>query len=343
MGSLIAAPILGFLSDKLGRWPVMVSGLVIFISGTTICIYAPSLSCFLTGRFFQGFGAIVAPVVGWAIIQDIYSIDEADKIMSWVGSVLSAGPFFAPGLGGYIHVFFGWQGNFIFIFLMTAITLILIALLYPKGEKIKRAEKTSFLKTLKMYVRIITDKTFLYYISLFAFLACGEWCYLTLAPFYFENSLMLSPDSLGLYLSGSASMFILGTLLTPFFLNRLGLNKTLKLGIILTLIGSGTLLGISFLASTNVLFIVMAVGLYFLGTAVIWGPSSSRALQRFEDIRGAASGVRILILTSTFAIGGFIGTFLDDSSIIPLSFFLLTMAIACWIVLQGVVKLEVRE
>lgn len=343
VGSLLAAPILGILSDNLGKRPVLLAGLILFLVGTIMCIYAPSLPFFLTGRFIQGFGAIVSPVIGWAIIQDLYSKDEGAKIMSWMGSVISAGPFFAPGLGGYIHVAFGWQGNFVLIFLISALTLILMLFFYPKQKRLKRQEKVSFIKTGEMYMRIIKDKPFLYYISLFSFLTCGEWCYLTLAPFYFENSLILSPDIFGLYLSGSASFFILGTFLSPFLLNRLGINNTLKFGVILTLIGSSILLGVSFLSPHHILLIVLPIGLYFLGTAIIWGPSSSRALQRFEDLRGTASGVRALVVTSSVTLGGFIGSFLNDSSIIPLSFFLLTMALVCWIVLQKVVTLESQK
>ena len=339
-GSLLGAPTLGILSDHFGRRPVMLWGIGLFLFGTALCIYSSTLPIFLSARFIQGFGAIVSPVVGWAIIQDLYPADESAKIMSWMGSIVSVAPLVAPGLGGYIHIAFGWQGNFFLIFLFAAMTLILMFFLKPKTEVRSKKEKLSPLTTFKTYARIIMDKSFLFYVSFFALLTCGEWCYLTLIPFYFENSLHLSPNIFGLYLSASASFYILGTLLTPMILNWLGIRKTIAVGIGLALGGSSGLLCISFLAPTFPHLIVIAVGLYFMGTAVIWGPCTSRALQRFENIRGAASAARGLLLTASFALGGFIGSLLDDSSIIPLAFFLLTTAIGCWVIFQRLIKFE---
>jgi len=343
LGSLLAAPILGVFSDHFGRRPLMISGIGLFLFGTAMCIYSPNLPIFLTARFIQGLGAIASPVVGWAIIQDLYPADEGAKIMSWMGSIVSIAPFLAPGLGGYIHITFGWQGSFFLIFFVGAVALILMFFSRAKTKTFTKKEKFSFLKTLKIYARIIIDKHFLFYISFFAFLMSGIWCYLTIIPFYFENSLHLSPSVFGLYLSASTSFYIFGTLVTPFLLKRIRVDRTIALGITVTLIASGFLLCISFLAPTFPLFIVAAFGLYFFGTAIIWGPSTSRALQRFEDIRGAASAVRGLIITAAFVLGGFVGSILDDSSLVPLSLFLLTMAIGCWIILQKLRKLESHD
>ncbi len=340
LGSLLGAPILGSLSDHFGRRPVMIFGMAQFLFGTALCIYSPSLAFLLGGRFIQGFGAIVAPVVGWAIIQDLYPKDESARILSWMGSIICIAPLVAPGLGGYIHITFGWKGNFLIIFLFAAITISLMFFSRPKMKTLLGTKKLSPLKTLKIYSRIITDKHFLFYISFFSLLSCGEWCYLILIPFYFENSLHLSPNVFGLYLSGSASFYVLGALLTPLILSWLGTNRTLAVGITLSLTGSSLLLCISLLAPTSPLLIVLAVGLYFFGTSVIWAPSVSRALQRFENIRGAASAVRSFLVVASYALGGLVGSFLNDSSLVPLSLFLLTMAIGCWVVFQKAQKLN---
>jgi len=99
-GSLCAAPILGALSDRLGRRRVLLMGLGVFLLGTAICLVSPSIHIFFVGRFIQGSGAIVSPVVGWAILQDLYTGERGAKIMAWAGSIVSVGPFVAPGLGG---------------------------------------------------------------------------------------------------------------------------------------------------------------------------------------------------------------------------------------------------
>ncbi len=342
IGSLIAAPLLGVLADHFGRRSMMLSGLGLFFLGTALCICSPTLPVFLTARFIQGVGAATSQVVGWAIIQDLYRTDESAKIMSWVGSTVSMAPIVAPGVGGYVHIIFGWQGNFVLIALLTVLTLILILFSRPKVKTLSKKKSLSFLKTLKIYGRILADTPFLFYISFYALLNSGAYCYITVAPFYFENSLHLSPDVFGLYLSASAAPYILGTLLTPMILNRLQVNKTLALGIVLTLVGGGCLLCVSFLAPTSPLLIVASFGLYFFGTAMVWAPSTSRALQRFEDIRGAASGLRSFVLMASFALGGFVGSVLDDTSLVPLSLFLLAMTLGCMVIFQKLIKLNLQ-
>src|SRR5437867_739387 len=90
-------------------------------------------------------------------------------------------------------------------------TFILILFSKSTSKIHSKKEKLSPFYTLKSYKKIITHKPFLIYMSFFALLTCGEWCYLTLIPFYFEDSLHLSPDIFGLYLSGSASFYVLGS------------------------------------------------------------------------------------------------------------------------------------
>lgn len=340
LGSFVAALALGVLSDHFGRKRIMLLGLVLFLGGTALCIFSPSLPLFLSARFIQGVGATVSPVVGWAVIQDLYSGNESAKIMSWMGSIVALAPLIAPGLGGYVHMAYGWQGNFFLIFGAGSLILTLMSFSKVTMKSLSKTEKLSFQKTFKTYGRIITDKPFLFYVFLFGILNCGAWSYLTVIPFYFENLLDVSPDILGLYLSGGSAFFILGMFATPAILKRIAIHKTLVLGISLTLGGSSLLLCISYLAPHAPFLIVMAFGFYFFGSAVVWGPSTSRALQRFDDIRGAASGVRSLILMGSFALGGFMGSLLDDSSLLPLSLFLLSMSLLCGFMFQRLNKLE---
>lgn len=338
IGSMMGAPILGILSDYLPRKRVMLLGLGIFLLGTALCIVVPSLSFLLFARFIQGFGAIVSSVVGWAMVQDLYPGDESAKVMSWMGSIICVAPLIAPGLGGYIHVTFGWQGNFALLFLFAFLTFFLILFFSAAVHVPLQKAKLSPLNTFKIYSKIIRNKVFLFYISFFSLLTCAEWCYLTLIPFYFENTLHLSPDVFGLYISGGASFYILGASVTPMILNRLGTIKTLALGIALTLIGGLLFLAVGLFAPTCPLAIALSVGLYFFGTAMIWAPSISRALQCVAEVRGSASAVRSIFITASSALGGSVSSFLNDSSILPLAFFMLAMAIGCWIIFQKVKK-----
>jgi Bcr/CflA subfamily drug resistance transporter len=334
IGSLLSAPFFGVLSDHFGRKPIMLLGMGFFLLGTLLCMYSLSLSQFLSARFIQGVGAAASSVVGWAIVQDLYQNDESAKTISWMGSLISLSPLVAPAVGGYVHIIFGWQGNFLLIFLLAAMPVILLTFTRTHPSSFNQKGQLRVAHFFKNYVVILKNKLFLSYICFFALLSCGQWCYLTIVPFYFENSLHLSPNVFGIYLSGSVLFYIFGQLLMPFFLKKLGANKTIRIGILFAFMGSFGLLCVSLFAPTFPLAIILTVGIYFFGIAVTWGPSTSRALQCFDDMRGAASAVRGLLIFVSFGLGGFMGSLLDDSSLMPLACFLLLMALGCWIVLK---------
>lgn len=342
MGSLVAAPFMGTLSDIYGRQRILFWGMALFVLGTVACMIAPSLTFLLYARFLQGFGSIVSSVVGWALLQDIYPADEGAKFISWAGSVSCIAPLLAPALGGYIQIVFGWQGNFFVIFMCAVSTLFLM--LYSKSETkpVSGRKKMSSLTTLKTYGTIITDKPFLFYISFFSLLGSGEWCYLTIIPFYFENTLHISPNVFGLYLSTSAAFYVLGSVVTPWILKHIDLNRTLAFGLKITFGAGLFMLFISLFMASYPLLIALAMGLYFFGTSIVWGPSVSRALQRFEEDRGAASAVRSFLNMTAFATGGFVGSFLNDSTLVVLALLLILMAGICWLIFQNLTKFEAR-
>ena len=169
---------------------------------------------------------------------------------------------------------------------------------------------------------------------------CGEFCCLTVLPFYFEETLQLSPDVFGLYLSGAISLSLIGTFLSDRSVKIIGMTQTIGVGLVCSFAASvGLFLTMVFLP-TSPLSIMASIAMYCLGSSMIWGPSSSRALQCFEDKRGAASAVRALLIVGMSALGGFAGSFLDASTLMPLSLFLLALTVGCGALFQGLKKLE---
>ena len=69
-GIATAQPIIGFLSDKVGRRPIMISGIIFFIAASVVCLYAQDLSTLIIARFIQGMGGSVGSVMSRAIIRD---------------------------------------------------------------------------------------------------------------------------------------------------------------------------------------------------------------------------------------------------------------------------------
>ncbi|MGA7882323.1 MAG: MFS transporter, partial [Terrimicrobiaceae bacterium] len=99
----------GTLSDAVGRRPVILWGLAVYLAASIGAFFAGSFSFLLLCRMAQGMSSGVGMVVGRAMIRDRFSGSEAQTVMSYTTVVFGLAPVLAPILGGWLEVVFGWR------------------------------------------------------------------------------------------------------------------------------------------------------------------------------------------------------------------------------------------
>lgn len=334
LGQFITVLFWGIIADQIGRRQTLLLGMLLFLCGALISVNAHSITLLLVARFLQGAGAIVTPVAGWALIQDLYPKDEGARILAWVGTLTAVLPLLAPALGGTLDVLYGWRSTFYCVTIYSI--LLCIALTILPNKTASPAGNTLSLGTrCRLYSLIIRNKTFISYISLFGLLNCGEWCFLSVIPFYYEHQ-NIPTDSIGFLLMYISMGFMLGSLLAAKFFRWFGIDKTLHYGIQLAIASSVLLLiGEYYHWSTYPLFNALVLGIYIASTALLWGGSTSRALQCFAEYRGIASAVRSLILLCFSSLGAYVGSVLPNTRLYPVGCFLFCMAVCALIVFHN--------
>jgi DHA1 family bicyclomycin/chloramphenicol resistance-like MFS transporter len=115
LGFAVAQIFYGPVSDSVGRKPVLIFGLLVYILASLICIAAESYYWFLAARALQGVGAAAARIMVNAITRDFYSGNEMAKVTSLVMMIFILVPVLAPSLGSLI-LFFGDWHNILFVF-----------------------------------------------------------------------------------------------------------------------------------------------------------------------------------------------------------------------------------
>lgn len=103
---------LGYFSERAGRLPTLYAGLAIFILGGAIATYADNLETLLAGRFIQGIGGGVGPVISRAIARDISSGRELNRMMSLLVSALAVSTIVAPIIGSLLVTWLPWSSTF---------------------------------------------------------------------------------------------------------------------------------------------------------------------------------------------------------------------------------------
>ena len=101
--------IYGKLSDILGRKPVLLFGIIVFLIGSLLCGFANSMTELIIYRFVQGFGAgAVAPVAS-TIVGDIYKNEERARVQGYLSSVWGISAVMGPALGGLLVESLTWK------------------------------------------------------------------------------------------------------------------------------------------------------------------------------------------------------------------------------------------
>lgn len=124
-GMAFATLIYGTLSDRYGRRPVLLSGLVLFLAGSVISAVAPSPEALVLGRFVQAIGAGCALTLVRAIARDAYRAEQLVKAIAYLTMFGTLGPMVSPFIGGLLIDTLGWRSVFSFALLAGGVIMVI--------------------------------------------------------------------------------------------------------------------------------------------------------------------------------------------------------------------------
>ncbi len=128
LGQILFGP----LSDRIGRRAAIHAGLVLFMSGCLVSIFAPTFGVMVAGRVLQGFGVAASRIVTIAMVRDQYEGRRMARLMSFAMAVFILVPIVAPALGQGILSLGDWRAIFATIFAVGAIALAWFSLRQPE-------------------------------------------------------------------------------------------------------------------------------------------------------------------------------------------------------------------
>lgn len=124
--------VMGPLSDRFGRKPVLIGGLLLYMAGGLACLFAQNFDQLLMARLVQGTGAASGPLIGRAVLRDRFQGEALARAMAVAMVFFASGPMLAPIIGALVLLFAGW--NAIFGVLVAAGLFFLLAVLFLLPE-----------------------------------------------------------------------------------------------------------------------------------------------------------------------------------------------------------------
>lgn len=296
--------IFGPLSDAIGRRPILIFGMGLFVIASLFCCSTQSLSTLLTARFFQGIGSGAPMCLGATIIFDLYDKKRATSIISWLNGIISASLAGAPILGGWLTTSFGWRSNFYLIFLFSTLSFILLLFFFPESHHCHNRKEISFKKIIYMYSTLLRQKKFLVYSLLLAFMYASLIIYISNLAFVFIQHLSIDQRTYGIHQGMIMGSFMLSSLLGGFLIRFKGINLTEKLGGLLMIVGAIFFFIIAYFFPNSPNIITLSMTIFCIGNAFCFGIFGVKAMNVIPDLKGSAYSLctSFRLLFTSFAV-----------------------------------------
>ncbi len=279
--------IMGPLSDRFGRRPVLLAGLSLMVLASVACMFAENLPQLIAARFFQALGGATGMVVSRAIIRDLYERERVAPMISLVIAVMMIAQMLSPLTGGLLETAFGWRAIFYAIAAGSLAVAVGIALALPETRR-SRAADSGFRGDVGSLIR---NRAFVGYVLcqvlasqiIFAFAGGG--------PYIVVTQMGRSSAEYGAWFATTGFAYLVGNLMCVRFAPRHQLERLIWFGLGLQLSGSVLNLAWSFTglnAAPAWLFgtqmVVMA------GNAFVMANSAAGAISVRPEAAGTASG-----------------------------------------------------
>jgi len=316
---------LGALSDRIGRVPVIVAGLIIFAAGSIVAAVGDTIWSVIAGRLLQGAGAISATLT--ALIADATREEVRTRSMAFFGIGIGLSFIIALIIGPVIGAKFGVAALFWFGAMLAVIAGVLL-----KGlpDSIERPETRTSWNILPAF-RPDLLRLDLYVLLLHAILTAS----FVALPFLLANRLQMPvTDHWKMYV-GALLVSLLGTV--PLILNDERKGKAVTIGIAVTLLFVGELM-LSF-GGVAVVPVFLALVVFFAGFNFLEAGLPARlSLLADGEVRGASLGV----FSSAQFLGAFIGGLIGGRFLAagrPADvFFVCALLAAIWLAMSGLFR-----
>lgn len=291
VGICLSGPFYGPISDSLGRKKPLLFALGMFLAGCFLTIFSQNLDQMLWGRILQGLGSGGCFTLGTAIIFDTFqkerAIDALNKLNTAIPLIMAG----APVLGGYLNYTFGFRSNFITIALFVLVSFCIC--LFMLGETLppKKRVPLNFRKVFKDFKQGLTCLPFWQITFATSVIFGGYIAFLSGISVLYVVEFGMSKAVFPLVQAAILGGWVAGSLTVKRAMNRWGIPKVKRAGIILSLIGAALLTLITLIAPRNPYLLTSGMVVYAFGANWIFGLYFPEGMEILPDIKGVTASL----------------------------------------------------
>ena len=318
--SMISQVVLGNITDRKGRRPVMIGGLLLFGAGGVVCAVAPGIEILLAGRFIQGFGSSVCVFLTRTIMRDVHPKDKAASAIGYMITAMMVAPMFAPALFGWITDVSSWR-------IMYALLAVAGFFLAWQSYRHQNETLTTTVKPKQSGWQSNKDLLQEREYQAYVLIMCGSvgiyYCFLAGAPYVVMELRSHSATAYGTWFSIVAIGYLTGNFIAGRFSESLGTQKMLILSMVPLV--TGVLLFWALSGTNHLTGLFLPMQFIALSNGMCLPNLTSAAMSVRSDIAGSASGLLGTLQISTAIVITLVLSATLQQSELPL-YFAITLA-----------------
>lgn len=282
----------GALSDSFGRKPVILWALVVFTIASVGCALSRDVQTLILFRILQGLSVGAGMVVGRAMIRDLFSDAEAQKLMSMVTLFFGLAPAVAPMVGGYLYAHLGWASIFWFLAILSGGLILLCSRELHETLPVESRQSFHPVALMHGYWEVGANIRFLLLSFAVGLNFNAFFLYIVSAPVYLPQHLGLGPTEYSwLFVPGIAGIMT-GAFISGRVAGRWSKEQTVTRAYGFMIAAALANLLYVHLAKPAVPWAIVPVYFYAIGSALAMPSISLMSLDMFPARRGMSASLQ---------------------------------------------------
>jgi len=276
---------LGPVSDRVGRRPVMLAALAVYVVASLGCTLAPDVGTLLACRVLQGV-IVAGMVVSSATIRDQYPVRESAARLGRIASAMAVAPMLGPMLGGLLDSAFGWRAAFALYSAMGGVMLVVVWL--DMGETRRPGLAPPRLRD---GAALLASGRYWAHVLCAAFSVGAFYVFVTGVPYVATAVWALTPAQVGIGLGSITGGFMLGAAATARLAPRHGITPLILAGRLLSVLALGVALALFAAGLTHPLALFGLTVFVGLGNGLTISNANAGAMAVRPDLAGTSAGL----------------------------------------------------
>ena len=311
--------VIGPLSDRFGRRPVLLAGLALYVAASALCGLAQSIELLIAARFLQALGCCAAVMIGRAVVRDAYAPQDSAKFLARASTWISLAPIFGPILGAYLQVAFGWRAAFIALGVFSA--CVMAACLYhlPETNRHKNPNATQIKGILDNYRLILGSREFWLNVTPGALSYCGIFVFISGSSFVLIDVLGVPTQWFGYCFAMGVAGYMSGTLVCRRLLKTISGEQALRIGTACSFSAGIYFLAAALLGWWHWTVVVIAMFLSMASHGINFPVSQAGSIAPFPEQAGTAAGLMGAVMMAFAFVSGTIVGVTHNGTLYPLA------------------------